>query len=335
MGVLSGQRPSRPDGLNDIGLSDEIWNLMERGWHHAPAHRPSLGEFLPKTSKTWKETTSDYQEDVEILIPEAGSTKANSPPKGAVHETGYAPSMSNVILPFSGSTPAKQHVTEGVYPDEEAAASSDLYAPTKNSLACSLFSGPTDSHSSASPAPGSQAEHYQLAAPVPCLDTHDPHRSASTSSSGGMCCNGNYGVLLTSHTAMAHGLSSHFVDYSHGDMASRSLPSQDWSQTIRARQENSWIIDDRPHDDVQDGSFDDLENMPQFAYIHTVREGILIDVSSVDVDNRHPSLPSANVMSVDAPTSLTAVAAPFLTVMDAAESVQGPTAPASFPDETM
>jgi hypothetical protein len=131
MGVLSGQRPSRPNGLDDIGLSDEIWNLMEHGWHHAPARRPSLGEFLLKTPKTREETTSDYQEDVEILFPEAGSAKAISHSKGATNEGRHStPSMSNIVLPSSGSVEANHYVAGCVRPDDEAPVNHGSGNPT-------------------------------------------------------------------------------------------------------------------------------------------------------------------------------------------------------------
>jgi hypothetical protein len=137
------------------------------------------------------------------------------------------------------------------------------------------------------------------------------------------------------YAAMARGLFPHFVNYNHGDMASRNLSFQDLSQVSRARQENSWPLDDRPQGYVQDGSLCNLDNMPQFAYIYTAGQGTPVDMTSANVRDRYPSLPSASAMSVSAPTFPTAVETPSSTAADVVESVAGPPASAVFPDETM
>lgn len=46
--VISGRRPSRPTGAECLepGLSDELWELMERCWMHDPKQRPEMEKVL-------------------------------------------------------------------------------------------------------------------------------------------------------------------------------------------------------------------------------------------------------------------------------------------------
>jgi hypothetical protein len=44
--VLAGKRPLRPTTSLDIGLTDPIWDVMERGWAADPSTRPALSDFL-------------------------------------------------------------------------------------------------------------------------------------------------------------------------------------------------------------------------------------------------------------------------------------------------
>lgn len=48
--VVSGQGPTRPardsDAYRVFGLSEEIWEMMQRGWNADPEARPRLPDFL-------------------------------------------------------------------------------------------------------------------------------------------------------------------------------------------------------------------------------------------------------------------------------------------------
>ena len=44
--VMSRGRPQRPIELLDIGLSDEVWTLVESSWHHERETRPSISFLL-------------------------------------------------------------------------------------------------------------------------------------------------------------------------------------------------------------------------------------------------------------------------------------------------
>jgi hypothetical protein len=42
--VLAGERPTRPSASAVIGFTDEVWDVMQRGWAQNPEHRPRLVE---------------------------------------------------------------------------------------------------------------------------------------------------------------------------------------------------------------------------------------------------------------------------------------------------
>jgi hypothetical protein len=44
--VLTGKRPSKPVNCESIGFSDELWDVMQRGWGPEPNSRPPLGAFI-------------------------------------------------------------------------------------------------------------------------------------------------------------------------------------------------------------------------------------------------------------------------------------------------
>ena len=44
--IIAGERPSRPSGGKELGLSDELWELVRSAWAHEVGERPSLSEFV-------------------------------------------------------------------------------------------------------------------------------------------------------------------------------------------------------------------------------------------------------------------------------------------------
>lgn len=49
LSVNKGERPSRPsDGAAERGLTDALWQLMQRCWEESPDDRPTAGEVLRK-----------------------------------------------------------------------------------------------------------------------------------------------------------------------------------------------------------------------------------------------------------------------------------------------
>lgn len=44
--VLGGVRPSKPQNARDLGLSDELWKLLEDCWKTEREHRPPVKDVL-------------------------------------------------------------------------------------------------------------------------------------------------------------------------------------------------------------------------------------------------------------------------------------------------
>ena len=44
--ALAGERPSRPTNLDILGLSEDVWVLMERCWNRVPNARPQATDIL-------------------------------------------------------------------------------------------------------------------------------------------------------------------------------------------------------------------------------------------------------------------------------------------------
>jgi tetratricopeptide (TPR) repeat protein len=43
--VMRGARPSKPSASIEVGFTDDLWDIMQRGWAETPSDRPSLAEF--------------------------------------------------------------------------------------------------------------------------------------------------------------------------------------------------------------------------------------------------------------------------------------------------
>ena len=50
--VLEGVRPERPQGLEGMWFTDDIWNVLEHCWKPVPGNRPSVPEVL-RSLKSW------------------------------------------------------------------------------------------------------------------------------------------------------------------------------------------------------------------------------------------------------------------------------------------
>ena len=44
--IMSGERPSRPQGAQELGLVDSVWDMTLRCWQQDPASRPTITEVV-------------------------------------------------------------------------------------------------------------------------------------------------------------------------------------------------------------------------------------------------------------------------------------------------
>lgn len=40
--ISNGSRPDRPQNAQDVGLTDEVWELLKKCWHQRPTQRPTV-----------------------------------------------------------------------------------------------------------------------------------------------------------------------------------------------------------------------------------------------------------------------------------------------------
>jgi hypothetical protein len=54
--VFDGKRPGRPEGLEGVWFTDDVWAVLERCWTHQPNERPTISDVLrclEEVSKVW------------------------------------------------------------------------------------------------------------------------------------------------------------------------------------------------------------------------------------------------------------------------------------------
>ena len=44
--IVEGDRPARPHGAQEIGLTDSVWDMAVRCWHRDPVQRPTTTEVV-------------------------------------------------------------------------------------------------------------------------------------------------------------------------------------------------------------------------------------------------------------------------------------------------
>jgi serine/threonine protein kinase len=44
--ILKGNRPQKPENRPEVGLTDDMWNLLSRCWHKKPGKRPVVGDIV-------------------------------------------------------------------------------------------------------------------------------------------------------------------------------------------------------------------------------------------------------------------------------------------------
>ena len=75
--VISGKRPLRPTNRDILGLSDNVWLLMEKCWDLDPSVRPHISDILAlfeTTSRRWISPTSEAIIELELGRPTSRST---------------------------------------------------------------------------------------------------------------------------------------------------------------------------------------------------------------------------------------------------------------------
>jgi hypothetical protein len=66
--VIEGERPERPEGVQGLWFTDDLWGILNQCWETQSRSRPSIEvvfECLGHVSKTWKPPPEQVDEDLE------------------------------------------------------------------------------------------------------------------------------------------------------------------------------------------------------------------------------------------------------------------------------
>ena len=74
--VLAGERPSRPTNRDILGLSEDVWALMEKCWDRVPSVRPHAADvlfLLGTASRGWVPPSSETIASLGLGRPTSGN----------------------------------------------------------------------------------------------------------------------------------------------------------------------------------------------------------------------------------------------------------------------
>jgi len=57
--ILRGHRPEMPENAQAVGLTREIWKLLQRCWHRNPEKRPTMEEIVKRWEKFVENSSDD------------------------------------------------------------------------------------------------------------------------------------------------------------------------------------------------------------------------------------------------------------------------------------
>lgn len=66
--VVEGDHPERPEGVQGLWFTDDLWGMLSRCWATQSKMRPSIGvvsEYLERASTAWKPSPHQADEDPE------------------------------------------------------------------------------------------------------------------------------------------------------------------------------------------------------------------------------------------------------------------------------
>jgi len=66
--IIDGERPERPEGVQGLWFTDDLWEILNRCWEALSKSRPSIGavfECLEQVSKGWEPPPEQVDEDLE------------------------------------------------------------------------------------------------------------------------------------------------------------------------------------------------------------------------------------------------------------------------------
>ena len=80
--VLNGERPGRPEGLERVWFTDDLWEMLELCWSPQPNNRPTIEvvqECLKQISTAWQPLPPSVGGEVDKDPDDESSSTASSP----------------------------------------------------------------------------------------------------------------------------------------------------------------------------------------------------------------------------------------------------------------
>ena len=80
--VIEGERPGRPEGLERVWFTDDLWRMLQLCWSPQPKNRPTLEavlECLKRASTTWRPLPPSADGDVEADAADESSSTVSGP----------------------------------------------------------------------------------------------------------------------------------------------------------------------------------------------------------------------------------------------------------------
>jgi len=62
--ISQGGRPEMPENAQAVGLTGDIWTLLESCWQHDPKKRPTMGEIVMR----WEKFVENSNEDKNLFL---------------------------------------------------------------------------------------------------------------------------------------------------------------------------------------------------------------------------------------------------------------------------
>lgn len=100
--IMRGRRPKRPEDARELGLSDSVWEMVERCWEKVPDQRPNMSEI----TSFFREAASDFVYAPKVPATfAAGYTQAAALTKDVSMPPIIAPSINQSAPPTCEPSP--------------------------------------------------------------------------------------------------------------------------------------------------------------------------------------------------------------------------------------
>ena len=112
--ILRGDRPKMPKNAREVGLTVEIWNLIESCWRQDPKRRPTIEEIVARLQELVNKTKDNVGVSkcvrIASLVPFLTTTQGNATRGGTGRSSWSATDFWGYLVPkdFDGCPTSKE-----------------------------------------------------------------------------------------------------------------------------------------------------------------------------------------------------------------------------------